>query len=200
MVDFQKEGESSPLLPDIVLLGPDGTGKKTQARFLQDELGYQVIRRSDLIGDLEQWEDPGQIKKFVKKGVEMTCPELAVHFKRRMFEIIDLKNPTVFINFPKNKPQKEIFDTVLNEEGRGDYAVITLDADGEGEEVFAENLSERTGKYKWQVLEDIKHYRSQIEEVCGEWSAEKRTIESLNPFVSKREIEYLLEYIVKNAA
>ncbi len=191
--------------PDVVILGTDETENEAQAQCLQDKYKYQIIQGEELIEKLIQGEaDLPQIIKFNNNDEdEAISPEFAKYFKATLCEIIDPQNPVVYVNFPQNKKQKKQFEEVLKESPGGrEYAIINIDvaSDEKTTETFAEEIANRENKRKWDILENIKNYRTRIKEVCDMWSDEGKKITQFPPLKATEGREGLTEYLIGTVA
>jgi adenylate kinase len=117
---------------NLVLFGPPGAGKGTQATFLAKE--YQLIHLST--GDIlreeiaENTEIGRKTKDIICKG-ELVPDEIVIELIRHKLD----KNPTangfLFDGFPRTVPQAEALDTLLVRYGRSVSAMLSLEVEKE---------------------------------------------------------------------
>lgn len=115
---------------NLVLFGPPGAGKGTQATFLAKE--YQLIHLST--GDIlreeiaENTEIGRKTKDIICRG-ELVPDEIVIELIRHKLD----KNPTangfLFDGFPRTVPQAEALDTLLVHYGRSVSAMLSLEVE-----------------------------------------------------------------------
>ena len=117
---------------NLVLFGPPGAGKGTQASFLAKE--YQLIHLST--GDIlreeiaENTEIGLKTKDLICRG-ELVPDEIVIELIRHKLD----KNPTangfLFDGFPRTVPQAEALDRLLVHYGRSVSAMLSLEVEKE---------------------------------------------------------------------
>lgn len=130
----------------IVIMGPQGAGKGTQAAKLEEETGATHIETGDLVrAEIKNESEIGQkIKEYSDKG-ELVPDEI----------IIDMTKPHLNENdswildgFPRNQEQAKALDEALEEIGEQLDKVIVLEASDEElvERLSGRRQSEATGE------------------------------------------------------
>ena len=107
----------------IVLVGPPGAGKGTQAAFLAKNLSIPHISTGDLFrANISQGTALGvQAKAYMDAG-ELVPDEVTIAMAKDRMEQPDAENGFLLDGFPRNVSQAEALDQLLEGEG------ITLDA------------------------------------------------------------------------
>jgi len=109
----------------IVLIGPTGSGKTTQAAFLQRRYGLPVIAADELIKQnpqaLTKYQTPG-----IDAGVPQASPALNDLVHDRLSQI-DAKKGFVLDGYPATKDQADHLETMVKELGLPLPIVILLD-------------------------------------------------------------------------
>jgi len=125
----------------IVLLGPPGAGKGTQAKSLSNELKLAHISTGDILRQaIKQNTDLGkEAKKFVESG-ELVPDSLVTRMVIHRLLADDVQNGFILDGFPRNVAQAGELDEFLGKEGRPDYSVIYLDT---SEKIIIQRLSGR---------------------------------------------------------
>jgi len=98
----------------IVLLGPPGSGKGTQSKFLVEKLGFIQISTGDLLRDQVQQKDSSmgkEISEIMKNG-ELVPDEIVIKLIIEKITIYKEKN-IIFDGFPRNINQAKVLDESL---------------------------------------------------------------------------------------
>lgn len=103
----------------ILLLGPQGSGKGTQAKRISGEYSIPHIATGDILRDAIARETPLglEVKPIVESG-RLVSDELMTALIRERIEADDTRNGFVFDGFPRTLPQAEALDEMLREIGR----------------------------------------------------------------------------------
>ncbi len=122
---------------DLVLFGPPGAGKGTQAKRLVEKLGLPQISTGDIMrAERASGSELGQkFDAFMREG-KLVPDELVAALIKKRLEADDAKNGAIFDGYPRTVPQAETLDGVLSGLGRRVDRVISL-------EVPLERLVER---------------------------------------------------------
>lgn len=113
----------------LVLLGPPGAGKGTQAKSLSEELGLAHISTGDILRQaIQQDSELGkEAKRYVDNG-ELVPDGLVTKMVIERLERPDAKRGFILDGFPRNIKQAQDLDGFFAQEGYSDYKVIYLDA------------------------------------------------------------------------
>ncbi|PIN81108.1 adenylate kinase [Candidatus Woesearchaeota archaeon CG10_big_fil_rev_8_21_14_0_10_30_7] len=118
----------------LLLIGPQGSGKGTQGKILQDKYGWQNISSGDLLR-AEKAKDPSFEKKYgLDKGNLVPDNVIAELIEKRIKED-DCKKGYILDGFPRRVSQAKILDVLVNI----DYAILIDVPD----ELCVERLSAR---------------------------------------------------------
>jgi adenylate kinase len=119
-------------MPNIVLLGPPGSGKGTQAGALAEALGVIHLATGDLFrAHLSQGTELGQLaKSYMDRGVYVPDDVTVAMVFDRLSQP-DAANGAVFDGFPRTLPQAEALDRGLAERGSQVDRVIALEVPDE---------------------------------------------------------------------
>lgn len=112
----------------IVLVGPPGAGKGTQAAFLAKNLGIPHISTGDLFrANISQGTDLGlKAKAFMDAG-DLVPDEVTIGMAKDRMEQPDAANGFLLDGFPRNVAQAEALDVVLKAEDMQLDAVLDLE-------------------------------------------------------------------------
>jgi adenylate kinase len=114
----------------IVLLGPPGSGKGTQARHLVDRYGVPLIATGDLFrGNIQQGTELGLKAKAYLDAGELVPDDMTIAM---VMSAVD-RTPGGFIldGFPRNIPQAETLEAELTSRSRPLSAALALILDEE---------------------------------------------------------------------
>ncbi|MGW7609676.1 adenylate kinase [Streptomyces sp. NPDC054766] len=112
----------------IVLVGPPGAGKGTQAAFLAKNLGIPHISTGDLFrANISRQTELGKLaKSYMDKG-ELVPDEVTIAMAKDRMEQPDAEHGFLLDGFPRNVSQAEALDEMLSTEGMKLDAVLDLE-------------------------------------------------------------------------
>ncbi len=112
----------------IVLVGPPGAGKGTQAAFLAANLSIPHISTGDLFrANISQGTELGkQAKAFMDAG-NLVPDEVTIGMAKDRMEQQDAQNGFLLDGFPRNVSQAEALDESLKADGQKLDAVLDLE-------------------------------------------------------------------------
>ena len=149
---------------NLVLLGPPGAGKGTQAKLLCEGLKISHIATGDILREeIKNESDLGrQAKKYVLSG-ELVPDELVTKMiEKKIFENSNI-NGFVLDGFPRNESQARSLDAMLNEHSLKIDWVLYLKS---SEPVILQRLTGRRVCKKCGVNFHIKNMPPKKEGVC----------------------------------
>lgn len=112
----------------IVLVGPPGAGKGTQAAYLAKNLSIPHISTGDLFrANISQGTELGlQAKAYMDAG-ELVPDEITIAMAKDRMEKPDAEHGFLLDGFPRNVSQAEALDEMLKSEGMTLDAVLDLE-------------------------------------------------------------------------
>jgi adenylate kinase len=125
----------------IVLLGPPGVGKGTQAKILSERSGLAHISSGDLFREnIKNQTELGKLAQtFMTKG-ELVPDDVTIAMIRDRLQREDCKIGAILDGFPRTPAQAEALETMLHEfNGRVDIVPFITAAEG----VLRERLTDR---------------------------------------------------------
>ncbi|MFF7201991.1 MULTISPECIES: adenylate kinase [unclassified Streptomyces] len=112
----------------IVLVGPPGAGKGTQAAFLAQNLSIPHISTGDLFrANISQGTELGRKAKSFMDAGELVPDEVTIAMAKDRMAQEDARNGFLLDGFPRNVSQAEALDEMLKSEGMTLDAVLDLE-------------------------------------------------------------------------
>ncbi|MEU9194213.1 adenylate kinase [Streptomyces hundungensis] len=112
----------------IVLVGPPGAGKGTQAAFLAQNLAIPHISTGDLFrANISQGTELGKAAKAFMDAGNLVPDEVTIGMAKDRMEAPDAENGFLLDGFPRNVVQAEALDEVLKADGVKLDAVLDLE-------------------------------------------------------------------------
>jgi len=128
---------------NIILLGPPGAGKGTQARFLVEERGMVQLSTGDMLrAAKDSGTEMGQIVADVMARGALVTDEIVIGLIREQLETVEA-NGFIFDGFPRTLAQADALNDLLTEKGESLDAVIELEVD---DEVLVERIVGRAAE------------------------------------------------------
>lgn len=115
---------------NLILLGPPGAGKGTQARMLQDRFGLVQLSTGDLLrGAVAAGTQAGLAAKAVMARGELVSDAIVLAVLKDRLDQPDVGTGTILDGFPRTAVQAQALDDLLAERGQRIDAVISLAVD-----------------------------------------------------------------------
>lgn len=116
----------------LIMVGPAGSGKGTQARLLMEEFGYAQLSTGDMLrAEIKAGSDVGkQAEEIIAAGKLMPDELMLAMIEAQLVKPAFAKG-VIFDGFPRTLAQAEGLDAMLNRLGRGLDRVIEMTVDEE---------------------------------------------------------------------
>jgi adenylate kinase len=158
---------------NLLVLGPQGAGKGTQAKRISDEYGIPHVSTGDMFRALDTDTELGRRVKAIMDAGDLVPDEVTVAMIEDRLSEPDAAAGFVLDGFPRNLAQAEALDAMLTGIGRGLDAILFFDvADDVGTERALrraklegrsddtpETISRRLAVYHEQTEPIVEHYR-----------------------------------------
>jgi adenylate kinase len=126
---------------NIILLGPPGAGKGTQAAKLVADRGMVQLSTGDILrAAVKAGTDVGKMADEIMKAGKLFPDELMADILGEHLDTIPLSTGVIFDGYPRTERQAELLDTLLSARGRTLHHVIELDVD---EDALVERITGR---------------------------------------------------------
>ncbi len=174
----------------IVLLGPPGSGKGTQAELLVDKLELPHISTGELLRSAaEAGTELGLKAKRVTDRGDLVSDEIMLDLITERLSRDDVNNGFILDGYPRNITQAKALDEILERQGRPMVDVLHIDLDAEqvvqriagraAEEHRSDDVEEvvrnRLRIYMEQTAPVVEYYaaRGVLSRVLGQGTAEE---------------------------
>lgn len=179
---------------NIILLGPPGAGKGTQARRLEEGRGLVQLSTGDMLraAKTSGTEMGKKVAEVMDKG-QLVTDEIVIGLIREKLETSDAAG-FIFDGFPRTLPQADALGVLMSGLGKKIDAVIEMRVD---DEVLVERI---TGRYTCGNCGEVYHDQTKptkvegVCDVCGSHDLRRRADDNEDSLKTR-----LLEYYKKTS-
>lgn len=130
MAETENTVETTPAV--LILLGPPGAGKGTQARMLEERFGLVQLSTGDLLrAAVAQGTPAGLAAKAVMEAGGLVSDEIVLAILRDRMAGPDVARGVILDGFPRTAGQAAALDTLLADAGQKVTAAVSLEVDDE---------------------------------------------------------------------
>ncbi len=148
----------------LVLFGPPGVGKGTQAERLKDELHIAHVATGDLFRDnLKRETELGQLARSYMDRGALVPDEVTIGMVRERLKEADTQNGVLFDGFPRTVAQAEALDKLLSERSGRIEKVLFIHAP---DEVLLDRLGNRWTCKKCGAVYNLNSKPPKVAGVC----------------------------------
>jgi len=131
---------------NIILLGPPGAGKGTQAEMLVSEYGLVQLSTGDMLrAAIAQGTEFGLKAKAIMDAGDLVADDIILGMIRERLQSDECANGVILDGFPRTVAQAEGLDEMLAEIGMGINHVIEIKVDEAALFARIENRANETG-------------------------------------------------------
>jgi adenylate kinase len=147
---------------NIILLGPPGAGKGTQAAFLAETYGMVQLSTGDILrAAVKEGTDVGKMADEIMKSGKFLPDELMAQILGEHMDKLPLTTGIIFDGYPRTARQAELLDELMATRNRTLDHVIEL-------EVVEDALVDRiTGRYTCAKCNTGYHDRYKLPKITG---------------------------------
>ncbi|WP_135505879.1 adenylate kinase [Roseovarius aestuariivivens] len=117
-------------LPVLILLGPPGAGKGTQAKKLEERFGLVQLSTGDLLRDaVARGTEAGKAAKDVMEAGGLVGDDIVIQIVADRLEAQHCAQGVILDGFPRTTAQARALDDILSQKGTGVDAAISLEVD-----------------------------------------------------------------------
>lgn len=125
------DGSSNGVIASVlILLGPPGAGKGTQARMLEERFGFVQLSTGDLLrAAVTTGTEAGLRAKAVMEAGELVSDDIVIAILKDRLADPDCAKGVILDGFPRTTVQAEALDTLLENSGQRINGAISLEVD-----------------------------------------------------------------------
>ncbi len=165
---------------NLILTGPPGAGKGTQAKLLAKRLGIPQIATGEILREaVASGSELGQRVKAIMERGELVPDEVVIEIVEERLAREDCVPGFILDGFPRTREQAEALERLLGRAQREPVRVVSLEVPdevlrqrilerGEGRaDDTEETISTRLQVYRQQTAPVLDYFRSSLLEIDG---------------------------------
>lgn len=193
---------------NLILLGPPGAGKGTQAKRLEEKYGLKQLSTGDMLrAEMAAGTELGRKVKAIVDSGALVTDEIMIEMIAARIAQPDCKNGVIFDGFPRTVAQAEALGALLTEKGHPLNAVIELKVDEEAlvsrlqtriAETRARGESVRADDNEETLRKRLRVFREQTAPILP-YYRDKGMLQSVDGMAAIDEVAASLEAVLSRA-
>jgi adenylate kinase len=165
---------------NVLVVGPPGAGKGTQAKLLVERYGIPQISTGDMRREaVASGSDLGNRVKAIMERGELVPDEAVIEIVEERLSRPDCAKGFILDGFPRTAPQAKALDGILRRQGRAPLRVVLLDvpdeelrkrilarAEGRADDT-EETVVRRLEVYRRDTAPVLDHYADAVVRING---------------------------------
>jgi adenylate kinase len=149
---------------NLILLGPPGAGKGTQAKRLQESRGFVQLATGDMVrAAIASGSELGQRIKAIYDAGRLVSDDIMIEMIAQRIAAPDTERGFILDGFPRTVPQAEALDAMLALHGKKLDHVILMEVD---EAALVDRIAGRFTCQRCGASYHERYKRPQVEGVC----------------------------------
>ena len=167
----------------IILLGPPGAGKGTQAVYIKNQFKIAHISTGDMLREaVKNQTELGLIVKDVMERGDLVSDDLLLKLIDQRIKDDDCDNGFILDGYPRNQKQAESLDEIFSQSGKNIDGIVQIDVDFS---ILEKRITRRANENKGEKRADdnldvlkkrLKEYVEQTEPLISYYSNHKNYI------------------------
>ena len=167
----------------IILLGPPGAGKGTQAVFIKNHFNLAHISTGDMLREaVKNKTELGLMAKDVMERGDLVSDDLLLKLINERVKNKDCENGFILDGYPRNQKQAESLDEIFSQSGKNIGGIVQIDVDFS---ILEKRITRRANENKGEKRADdnldvlkkrLKEYVEQTEPLISYYSNHKNYI------------------------
>jgi adenylate kinase len=165
---------------NIIFIGPQGSGKGTQAKIISEELGIVHISTGDLFRGLTKGELKEEVDSYINKG-SLVPDEVTIKILRERISKEDCKKGFILDGFPRNVAQADLLDKITKID-----KVVEINIK---DELAIKRISSRLSCKKCGAVYNLETNPPKRQDICDKCQGELYRRADDNPEAIKKRLE-----------